>query len=57
MRFRKRERYGAFQDTSRKRAAASRAQQKQRDALPLFAEQIAEAQPSIDQVMADRAAQ
>ena len=57
MRFRKRERYGAFQDTSRKRAAAGRAQQKQRDALPLFAEQIAEAQPSIDQVMADRAAQ
>lgn len=57
MRFKKRERYGAFEDTSRKRAAAGRAQQKQRDALPLFAEQIAEAQPSIDQVMAARAAQ
>jgi hypothetical protein len=57
MRFKKRERYGAFEDTTRKRAAAGRAQQKQRDALPLFAEQIAEAQPSIDQVMAGRAAQ
>jgi hypothetical protein len=57
MRFKKRERYGAFEDTSRKRAAAGRAQQKQRNALPLFAEQIAADQPSIDQVMAERAAQ
>ena len=45
----------AFTDTPRKRAALRRKQQKERDALPLLAEQIAEDQPSEDQVMRDRA--
>ncbi len=45
----------AFEDTPRKRAALRRKQQKERDALPLFAEQIAEEQPSEDEVMHDRA--
>ena len=40
--------------TDRKRAAARRWQQRQRDALPLFGELIAEQQPSIDQVMSER---
>ncbi|MEO1139385.1 MAG: hypothetical protein AAFW87_08005 [Pseudomonadota bacterium] len=46
----------AFTDTSRKRAALRRKQRLEREALPLFAEQIAEAQPNEDQVMQDRAA-
>jgi hypothetical protein len=45
----------AFTDTSRKRAALRRKQRLEREALPLLAEQIAEAQPSEDQVMQDRA--
>ncbi|WP_171182080.1 hypothetical protein [Ruegeria sp. HKCCD8929] len=46
----------AFTDTSRKRAALRRKQRLEREALPLFADQIAEAQPGEDQVMQDRAA-
>jgi Uma2 family endonuclease len=40
--------------TDRKRVAARRWQQRQRDAAPLLAELVAEQQPSIDQVMRDR---
>ncbi|WP_317054365.1 hypothetical protein [Roseovarius rhodophyticola] len=36
----------AFTDTPRKRAALRRKQQRERDALPLFAAQVAEEQPS-----------
>ncbi len=42
----------AFTDTARKRAALRRKQQRKRDALPLFADQIAEEQPTEDEVMA-----
>lgn len=45
----------AFNDTPRKRAALRRKQQREREALPLFAEQIAEAQPTEDEEMARRA--
>ncbi|MEP3921088.1 hypothetical protein [Ascidiaceihabitans sp.] len=45
----------AFTDTSRKRAALRRKQRLEREALPLFADQIAEVQPNEDQVMQDRA--
>lgn len=45
----------AFTDTPRKRAALRRKQQRERDALPLFAAQIAEEQPSEDEEMARRA--
>ena len=44
-----------FTDTSRKRAALRRKQRLEREALPLFAEQIAEEQPGEDDVMQDRA--
>lgn len=44
-----------FTDTPRKRAALRRKQQRERDALPLFADQIAEEQPTEDEVMARRA--
>ena len=44
----------AFTDTPRKRAALRRKQRLEREALPLFADQIAEAQPSEDKVMQDR---
>ncbi len=40
--------------TDRKRAAASRWQQRQRDAVPLLAALVAKQQPSIDQVMHER---
>jgi len=40
--------------TDRKRAAARRLQQRQRDALPLLADIVAEQQPGIDQLMHDR---
>lgn len=53
MRF-KRQRRFPFKDTSRKRAALRRKQQKDREALPLFAEQIAENQPSEDDEMRHR---
>lgn len=55
MRFEKHERAEAFRDTSRKRAALRRKQRLEREALPLFAEHIAEAQPGEDEVMARRA--
>ena len=45
----------AFTDTPRKRAALRRKQQRERDALPLFAAQIEEEQPSEDEEMARRA--
>ncbi len=45
----------AFTDTSRKRAALRRKQRREREALPLFAAQIAQEQPSEDQVMKERA--
>ncbi|WP_174147476.1 hypothetical protein [Leisingera sp. ANG59] len=45
----------AFTDTPRKRAALRRKQRMEREALPLFADQVAEEQPSEDQVMEDRA--
>ncbi|WP_179381298.1 hypothetical protein [Jannaschia marina] len=54
MRFKKTPSF-AFTDTPRKRAALRRKQQREREALPLFAEQIAEAQPTEDEEMARRA--
>lgn len=54
MRFKKTPTF-AFTDTPRKRAALRRKQQRERDALPLFAEQIAEEQPTEDEEMARRA--
>lgn len=56
MRFKRWLRY-PFMDTSRKRAALRRKQQREREELPLFADQIAEAQPSEDEVMEARAVQ
>ena len=44
-----------FTDTSRKRAALRRKQRIERESLPLFANQIAEEQPTEDQVMYERA--
>ncbi|MHC0055762.1 hypothetical protein [Actibacterium sp. D379-3] len=54
MRFKRSPRH-PFTDTPRKRAALRRKQRLEREALPLLADQIAEAQPSEDRVMADRA--
>jgi hypothetical protein len=48
-------RYGSFVDTPRKRAAARRRQQRERDSFPLFAGMIALSQPSIDALMLARA--
>lgn len=50
--------YGRFTytDTPRKRAALLRKQRIEREALPLFADQIAAEQPGVDDVMATRAA-
>ncbi|MCJ1903307.1 hypothetical protein E3U26_12930 (plasmid) [Paracoccus ferrooxidans] len=45
----------SFTDTSRKRAALRRKQRLEREAMPLFAEQIAEEQPGEDEVMQARA--
>jgi hypothetical protein len=56
MRFKRWQRH-PFTDTSRKRAALRRKQQREREALPLFADQIAESQPSEDEVMENRAVQ
>lgn len=49
-------RYGRceFTDTKRKRAAIRRKQRREREALPLFAEQIASEQPAEDDVMVRR---
>lgn len=46
-----------FTDTSRKRAALRRKQRLEREALPLLADQVAEAQPSEDDVIQSRADQ
>tara|TARA_R110002051_G_scaffold154675_7_gene226832 strand:- start:4026 stop:4658 length:633 start_codon:yes stop_codon:yes gene_type:complete len=54
MRFKRSPRH-PFTDTPRKRAALRRKQRLEREALPLLADQIVEAQPSEDRVMADRA--
>jgi len=56
MKFQPRPHSGAFADTPRKRAAARRNQEHERDSLPLFAGMIARAQPSIDSLMLARAA-
>lgn len=56
MRFKRCERH-AFIDTSRKRAALRRKQRLEREALPLLADLVAEAQPSEDDVMKARAVQ
>lgn len=53
MRFTKKRRF-PFERTSRKDAAAVRRQRLDRDKLPLFAAEIAEAQPTIDEVMTAR---
>ncbi len=45
-----------FNDTSRKRAALARKQKAEREALPLFANQIAASQKSPNDVMQARAA-
>lgn len=54
MRFRRWHRPEPYGDTSRKRAAFLRKQRLQREALPLFAEQIAAGQHSVDEEMARR---
>ena len=56
MRFRRWPRVSAYEDTYRKRAALARAQQAQRNNLPLLAPLIAEQQPSADAEMARRSA-
>ncbi|WP_299082989.1 hypothetical protein [uncultured Ruegeria sp.] len=45
----------AFEDTPRKPAALRRKQQKEREAVPLLADQISEQQPGEDEVMRKRA--
>ena len=56
MRFKRCERH-PFTDTGRKRAALRRKQRLEREALPLLAYLVAEAQPSEDDVMEARAVQ
>ena len=48
-------RFDGFRDTPRKRSAVLRKQKAEREALPLFADQVAALQPSVDEVMARRA--
>ena len=50
-------RFGRFEftDTNRKRAAFARKQKKERESLPLFAEQIASEQIDVDEEMRHRA--
>lgn len=55
MRFRRWHRSQPYGDTSRKRAAFLRKQRLQREALPLFANEIAATQHSVDEEMARRA--
>lgn len=55
MRFKPGNRIEPFNDSSRKRAACSRSQRRHREAFPLLAPLIAEQQPAIDDVMAQRA--
>lgn len=47
---------GDYKATDRKRAAAARRQRRELEAVPLFAQEVAETQPSIDAVMAARSA-
>ncbi len=54
MRFKRWHRPELYQDTPRKRAAFLRKQRNEREALPLFADVIAERQPSVDQEMVRR---
>lgn len=54
MRFKRRDRC-PFNDTPRKRAALERKQRNEREALPLFAAQVAAEQSSADDIMAARA--
>ncbi len=54
MRFKRTDRH-PFTDTPRKRAALARKQRRERDALPLFAGEIANEQRGTDEIMADRA--
>jgi len=54
MRFKRWPRVEAFQETSRTRAAVALSQRRQRDRLPLLAELIAAAQPSIEAVIEER---
>lgn len=44
-----------FTDTARKRAHVVRRQRQERESLPLFADLIAEQQPTVDRVMEERA--
>lgn len=55
MRFRRWHRPEPYMDTSRKRAAYLRKQRLEREALPLFADQIAAGQHGVDEEMARRA--
>lgn len=55
MRFRRWHRPEPYADTSRKRAAFHRKQRLEREALPLFADQIASTQHDVDEEMARRA--
>lgn len=55
MRFKPGYRVEPFNDTGRKRAACARAQRREREAFPLLAPLIAEQQPSIEAIMAERA--
>lgn len=54
MRFKRRDRF-AFSDTPRKRAALERKQRMEREAMPLFAAQVAAEQSSADDIMSARA--
>jgi hypothetical protein len=53
MRFKPQARHG-YEDTRRKRLAALRWQQKERDSFPLLAAEIGRRQPGIDTIMAER---
>ena len=55
MRFKLWPRY-SFRDTPRNRAAVLRCQKREREALSLFADEIQDQQPNVDDVMAARAA-
>lgn len=55
MRFKRWPRVASYRETGRKRAALRRAQQAQRNKLPLLATMIAETQPTVDEEMARRA--
>ena len=55
MKFDRYPRYEGFNDTQRKRAAVLRKQKAERNSLPLFADQVAALQPSVDEVMSLRA--